>query len=167
MALSEVDVGGETFVVYADLDVANAYFAGAIHAANWSAATDTTKSQALVTATRILDRQKWIAAYGTQTLRGVVQAIQDASAEMALALVDGSDLQTEQTTGQKLQSIKAGSVSLSYFRGAEGRPHRFPVIVHELLRDYLAGADLSISMVATGVDAVSSTEDDFGHVEGI
>lgn len=159
----EVDIGPDTYFVYADVDEADAYLAAAVHAGTtWTGASVATRSQALVTATRILDRQRWVDAYDTQAEREDVPAIQDACSEMALALLQGSDLQTEQTTGQKLQSISAGSVSLTYFRGADGRPHRFPTIVWELLRDYLGGADLAVYGTASGTDGVSSTADDFG-----
>lgn len=152
---------------YASIAQADEYAAAAFHASSWISASTTTKGQALVTATRVLDRQRWASDYETQAAREGVQGIADACVEMAIALVDGSELQSEQSTAQKLQSISAGSVSLSYFRGAEGHPHRFPLIVHELLRSYLAGADLSIGMTATGTDGTSSTEDDFGHTEGL
>lgn len=156
------------FDSYASLAQADAYLFAAFHAGTtWSDAADNTKGQALVTATRVLDRQKWSDAYDTQAEREGVADIQTASMEMALALIEGSDLQSEETTGQKLQSITAGSVSLIYFRGAEGRPHRFPNIVWELLRDYLVGAGTSIGMVATGTGGISSTEDEFGHTGGL
>lgn len=157
-------VDSQPYDAYASVAQADLYLAAAIHAGTtWTGASDNTKGQALVTATRILDRQRWADAYDTQAEREDVAAIQDASVEMALALVDGSDLQTEQQTGQKLQSIRAGSVALSYFRGAEGTPTRFPTIVNELLRDYLAGDTATMVGVATGVGGTSSTEDDFGH----
>lgn len=161
-------IGSQPYDAYRTVAQADTYLAAAFHAGTtWSGASTANKGQALITATRILDRQKWAAAYDTQAEREDVTKIQEASMEMALALIDGADFQTEEVTGQKLQSITAGSVSLTYFRGAEGRPHRFPTIVNELLRDYLAGAGLSIGMVATGTDGVSSTADDFGHTEGL
>lgn len=162
-------IDSQPFDSYASVEQADEYLAASFHAGTtWSGASATTKGQALVTATRILDRQRWAAAYDTQAEREVEDGIIDASIEMALALVDASDLQTEQVTGQKLQSITAGSVSLTYFRGAEGRPHRFPTIVHELLRDYLAGADFSVVGKATGTDGEPApTADDLGHTEGV
>lgn len=162
-----VIIDSQPFDSYASAAQADLYASAALHAGSWSSAPSITRGQALVTATRVLDRQLWGDAYSTQAAREGVQAIQDACIEMAIALVDGSELQSEQTTAQKLQSISAGAVSLTYFRGAEGWPHRFPLIVYELLRPYLAGADLSIGMTATGTDGVSSTEDDFGHSEGL
>jgi len=166
--MKTVDIGAEEFNAYADQDDADVYLTGSIHAGTtWDDATTANQGRALVTATRILDRQNWVDAYDTQAERFAVEDIRNASIEMALALLEGSDLQTEQSTAQKLQSIKAGSVSLSYFRGSEGTPHRFPIIVHELLRDYLAGGDFGRSGVATGVSGKSSTGDDFGHTRGL
>ena len=167
--MESVLIDSQPYDSYQTIGQADLYLAAALHAGTiWSGASDTSKAQALVTATRILDRQRWLDAYDTQVEREGVEAIQDASIEMALALLDGSDFQTEQTTAQKLQSIRAGSVNLSYFRGAEGRASRFPTIVNELLRDYLAGGDdLSLVGLASGTDGVSSTEDDFGHTGGI
>lgn len=163
-----ITISSAAYDSYRTVDQADDYLAASLHAGTtWSGATDATKAQALVTATRILDRQRWLAAYDTQAERFAVQDVLDAAAEMALALVQGSDLQTEQSTAQKLQSIRAGSVSLTYFRGAEGRAHRFPTIVWELLRDYLEGSDLAVYGSSTGTGGTSSTEDDFGHTEPI
>lgn len=157
------DAGGETFTVYANIDTADVYMAGAIHGANWEAADVDTKGQGLVTATRILDRQKWQSAYDTFAEREVVQDIIDASIEMALSLIDGSTIQTAQNQAQLNQEIKAGSVMLKFFRGAEGTPLRFPTIVHELLRDYLAGGNVTVTGIATGTGGITSTDDDFGY----
>lgn len=160
-------IDSQPYLSYASLEEADEYLAASLHAgATWADASELSRSRALVTSTRILDRQRWRSEYDTQEEREDVAAIIDASIEMALSLLQGSDLQTEQVTGQKLQSIRAGSVALTYFRGAEGNPNRFPTIVHELLRDYLAGgADFGPS--AFGVDGVSITEDDFGHSGGV
>lgn len=156
-------IDSQPFDSYRTVEQADTYLAASIHAGNWTSATEATKEQALVTATRIMDRQRWQDAYDTQTERFAVENILDACCEIALSLVDGSAIQTNQSTAQTLQSIKAGSVALTYFRGAEGRAHRFPTIVHELLRDYLAGGAQSVSAKSTGVDGTSATDDDFGH----
>lgn len=166
--METVIIDSQAYDSYASVAQADSYLAASIHAGtDWSGASDATKGQALVTATRILDRQTWLTAYNTQALREVVVDIQDACVEMALALVQGSDLQTEQSTAQKLQSIRAGSVALTYFRGAEGAPHRFPTIVSELLRAYMAGSADAVYGQATGTGGTSSTEDDFGHTGGL
>lgn len=165
--MEQITIDSAAFDSYRTVEQADTYLSAAIHAANWSAANDTARAQALVTATRILDRQRWRSDYDTQEERLAVQDILDACCEIALALIDGSEIQTAQTTAQALQSIRAGSVSLTYFRGAEGEAHRFPTIVHELLRDYLAGGSLVVGGRATGVSGSSSTEDDLGFSDGI
>lgn len=166
--MEAVLISSQPYDSYVSVASADAYLAASLHAGeDWSGASNLIKAQALVTATRILDRQRWEPDYDTQTKRESVEAIKSAAIEMALALVQGSELQTEANTAQKLSSIKAGSVSLTYFRGAEGRPSRFPQIVTELLRPYLAGANFLVGPQATGLGGVSSTEDDFGHTGGI
>lgn len=153
---------------YNTVEQMDEYLAAAIHAGtDWSGASDAVKAQAAVTATRLFDRQRWKSGYTTQAERFAVQAIRDAHIEAGLALVQGGGLQSDQSTAQQLQSIKAGSVALTYFRGAEGQPLRFPLIVWELLRDYLAGADLAVLATATGTDGVSVTSRDLGFTRGI
>lgn len=167
--MKEVDIGEYTYNVYADVDDANEYLVAAQHAGTaWSSASTTTKSQTLVTVTRILDRQRWAAMYDTQAERENVPAIINASIEMALALLQGTDLQSEPRAGMpKFQLVAAQGDSVSYYHGSGIPLRRFPTIVNELLRDYLAGADLAIGMTATGTDRVSSTEDDFEYARGL
>jgi len=172
-------ISSQAYEVYADIGEADLYLAASTHPVAWPTASAEDKSKALVTATRILDRQKWLGEKYLTTGQAlawprsgtgvdgveddvVPQNIIDASIEMASALLDGSDLQTEQNQSQKLQSITAGSVNLTYFRGAEGTPLRFPLIVDELIRDYLAGSFVSFGTLAAGVDGVSVTGQDLG-----
>ena len=155
-------VESQPYNSYATVGQADLYLAASSHAANWAAAADLVKAQALVTATRILDRQKWAAAYDTQAEREGVVDIQEASMEMALALVDGSDLQSEQTTGQKLQSIKAGSVALTYFRGAEGTALPLPLAVWQLIAPYLAGGSTLTDAQSTGTEMCNPLERSLG-----
>ena len=173
--METVLIGSQPYSSYASAAQADQYLAAASHAGTtWSGASDANKARALITATRILDRQRWRDAYAdddlgaAQALRFAVQNIRDACIEMALALLDGSDLQTEQNTAQKLSSIRAGSVSLSFVTGGtEGAAHRFPTIIHELLRDYLVGGSEVLTGAASGVSGESLTGNDLGHTSGI
>lgn len=167
--MKTIRIGQYAYDAYADTNDANAYLSAAQHAGTtWSSASTTIKSQALVTVTRILDRQRWAAAYDTQAERENVPAIINASIEMALALLQGTDIQSESRAGApKFQSVTAQGDSVSYYNGSGIPLRRFPTIVWELLRDYLAGADLVIGMTATGTDGVSSTEDDFEYARGL
>lgn len=179
-----VMIGSKFYDVYADEADADNYLDAAFHADAWRSETnDDVKRRALVTATRLLDRQSWL---GEKTVddqplewpraetgvdgvgaSDVPQAIVDATIELALALVDGSDVQDVQNTSQKLQSIKAGSVSLTYFRGAEGKAVRFPQIVQELVRDLLAGSQKVGRSTSSGTGGSTTTDDDFGFNEGL
>lgn len=155
--------------VYVDLNYADEYLEAASHATTWQDETDNdVKARAIITASRLLDRQVW---KGTKTsdiqalawprtgtgIDGVEDdviptALEQACCELSLALLDGSDVQSAQNQSQKIQSLKAGSVALTYFRGAEGTPTRFPQIVQELLRDYLSGPSSSLyNSSSTGI----------------
>lgn len=178
-----VSIDGTDYEVYADVEMANVYFAGSLNTDNWDAATDDTKGKALITATRLLDRQSW---KGTKTGVGspaqvlawprdgvdcpgveagvVPDGVINSTFELARYLLEGNDIQNEQNQSQKIQTMQAGSVSLTFFRGAEGVAYRFPLIVQELLGCYLSGAGGTVAgVIATGVDGESVTRQDFGH----
>lgn len=166
--MPQVSIGSNLFTTYADVDEGNLYLSAAFHADAWRALDDDdTKARALVTATRILDRQKWRTNYQTFAERLEVEAIVNASIELANYIVDGVDVQNDQNISQKIQELQAGSVSISYFRGAEGASLRFPLIVTELLKDYLMIGTNAVSGVASGVDGESITNNDYGYTEGI
>lgn len=182
---SFVMIGSQGYYTYISESDAEAYMLGAFHAHPiWDNQSITAKNQAIITASRVLDRQRW---KGTQTDPNeplqwprtgtgiaavdanptVIPAkICDACAEMALALVQGSDLQNVQNQSQKTQSLTAGSVSVSYFRLAEGLPVRWPQIIQELLRDYLLG-NIANVQIAKGTHGRSVTQDTFGLTRGM
>lgn len=170
MALSTVDLDNE-FTVYADVDEADAYLDGASHADAWRAITDDdAKARYLVTATRTLNRQNWKGdkVEITQPLafprvnmdvtpapavdeNGIPVDIVSASIELALALAEGSDVQNQSSTVERVRSISAGSVSITNFRGVDD-PTRFPQIVQELIQPFLGGSLGTFAGKATGVD---------------
>lgn len=154
------------FTVYASIDTADTYMDAAIHGDLWRAATDDTKGRALVTSTRLLDRQLWKAAYNTYALRLAVPAIVSASIEIALALIQGSPVQDSSTMIEKVKELAAGSVRIINFRGVE-IPVRFPQIVQELLGPYLAGSEGSLFGKASGVDGLTIFPVDLGFSAGI
>lgn len=175
----------DLYPVYADVDTANEYLEAASHGSEWRDTTlsDDDKSRYLITAARLLDRQIWKGdkTSSSQELAWprsdtgidgvdddiVPENIINASIEIALALLQGSAIQDEQNTQQKTQSIKAGSVALTFFRSADGVPIRFPLIVQELLRDYLSGPSSNLFGVFSGTDGETITGEDFGFSEGL
>lgn len=171
--------------VYADVDTADLYLNASTHGQAWFALSDDQKGQALVTATRTLDRQQWkglkaatspLQALDWPRIETGVLGVEDdeipadivnASIELALSLATGSAVQDEANTSQKISSLRAGSVAISYFRGAEGIARRFPTIVDELVRPYLASTSLGLAGVAYGTTGTSQSEEDFGVNQGM
>lgn len=165
MPVPTVIIDSIEFPVYADLETATAYAVGSLNATEWTALDDDAKKVALVSATRVLDRQRWRSDCDTFEKRLEKQNIVDASVEIAFALAAGSDLQDAQNQSQKIEMLRAGSVQLRFFRGADGKPLRFPLIIQELIRDCLAsaGGKLARGSVAFGTDKGSATDEDFGY----
>lgn len=178
-----VQIGsGNVFDTYATVSQADDYLLGSVTADSWRAlATDEDKARYLVSATRSLDRQRWLGekTESTQPLAWprtgtgvdgveddvVPQDIINASIELAASLVDDSAPLTSQNNEQTTQSLKAGSAAITFFRGAGGEPSRYPFNIMELIRDYLAATTSVAGVVASGTSCESVTEEDFGYSE--
>jgi len=149
-----LEVGVNCYITRAD---AVTYFTDLIHGADFISATTTVQDQALVTATKMLDRQEWMGSKtsdsqdldwprtgvtdpeGNAVASDVVpQFILDATCELALALIQDLTVQTNSDTSTNIKALKAGSAEIQYFRGESGP--RFPTIIHELIGHYLSGA---------------------------
>lgn len=186
---SVVLIASQPYDVYAPLDYANLYLQANFAASGWFSLTDDQKGAALVSATRLIDRQCWLGdptGLSGQTLQWprtntgvdgvddtiIPQGIIDGSVELAFAITDGNDVINNQVPGvQKIRDLAAGSVHISYFRLAEGataQVARFPLPVQELVGKYLCGAGAGLdALVSSGTDGISTTEDDLGFDEGI
>lgn len=181
-----VTIGTATFPVYANLSTASLYILASINASAYLALDDDAQAQMLVTATRLFDRQCWL---GKRTdddqelewprKETSIDGVEDdvipigtinGSIEMAIALAAGSPAQDNPTPGvQAIQSLRAGSAAITYFRGAEGvlGIQRFPEIVQELVGKYSCGSQ-SVSGIATSdTDKCSITRDQFGYNQGM
>ncbi len=152
--MASIIIDSNEYYSYVSVDDADIYFGAASHGGPWRAAETADKEMALVTATRTLDRQKWQgemtnadqgAAWPRTGITGVdpavvPQEVLDATCELALSILNGEAVQTNPNGNvQTIASQSAGSVSISYFRGAEGKPLRFPLIVMELIGKWLGG----------------------------
>lgn len=166
-----IEIQSMVYDVYADVAEADVYMQGAYPNTVWFASTEDAKKQALVASTRTIDRQCWL---GVQTglsdqvlqwprkdtnIAGVnddivPENIVNGSIELANLIINGSNVQdTTQPNAQTLQVIKAGSVSLTYFRPGPdnfSQLARFPTIVQELVSQYMCGSVPAVVGVATG-----------------
>ncbi|HZK24137.1 MAG TPA: DnaT-like ssDNA-binding protein [Oscillospiraceae bacterium] len=112
---------------YIDIDGADEYFAGRLHAESWGQADDETKEKALKQATKEIDRQllKGRKATDTQELAfprypdtEVPVAVKDACCEIALALLERGNSQRRKLQQEGVQSFTLGNMSETYTAGA-------------------------------------------------
>lgn len=181
-----VVVNTQEYDTYASVEQAELYLNANFLATAWFDLTDDQKGQLLVTATRLFDRQCWLGekteeAQPLQWPRSstgidgveddeVPEDIVNGSIEMAFAILDGSEAVNSSVPGaQKQRSIAAGSVNISWFRGAEGtaRFDRFPLPVQELVGRYMCGSQGIVGLITSGTCGESVTQDDLGYNEGV
>lgn len=189
-----VEIDGELFPVYATVEDADAYMKGVFSNETWFDLTtdDEMKARLLITATRIFDRQCWLgesAALSGQQLAwprtGITDVAEDqvpvniqyGCIELANLILTGSDVESNVQPGvQTIQSLRAGSVGMTFFRDAENpytKAARFPTVVQELVGRYLANAGTVVTGVATGTsdssnpDTLSVTNQKYGFNTGL
>lgn len=154
--MGTVTIGTVNYDVYGDESGADDYLAARIGADSWATATSTLKAQALVSATRAI--RAWLEWYGVELdpASAVDDEIEQANYELAYELTQDETLLNKTSTSANEKRIKAGSVSIEYFRGVRGG--KFPVTVQTLLNNWLEanGYGLASAMAAYGTDEESS-----------
>lgn len=182
-----VTIGSTTYESYASLAQGNDYMNAQISTAGtvWRAADNDTKGRGLVSGTRFIDRQLW---QGEMTDENQSHAfprtgltypdgravdpltvppeVQAATIELAGIMMEGTDVQNTLTTEPTIQSLKAGSVSISFFRADPTLFSRLPLLIQELLGFWLAGSGL-LTTESFGTGRESQFEDEFLFNEGI
>jgi hypothetical protein len=134
MAALTVDIGAETYDVYADVDFADLYLAADIQrSAAWAALDTDTKGKALVTATRLLMRLQW--KDGVPDIDGPPAEVQQACALLAADIAAQPKLGDSGSTASNVKSVGAGSARVEFFRPTEGAP--LPTAAFDLLRPLL------------------------------
>lgn len=149
-----VNIGGTDYDSYASLDQANAYLAASVNTEAWDAEDDTGKSQLLVTATRILQRQVFATTPTDLVLR-------EATIEYANAIANDPDVASASSTETTLKRLKASTVEIENFRSVDtfSSVSRFPQAVMDLLKLYLGSFSVSGGSFASDVSNCSDFED--------
>lgn len=185
--MTAIVVGTNSYITEAE---ALTYFDGSSRAhAVWSAVPRENQCAALITATRLLERQTWqgeqTVAKPTQALAwprtgvtdrygdavdsaSVPQQIKDAQAELAFELSQDTDQETESSANSNTKRIKADTVEVEYFSPVR-TAGRFPSVVQELIAEFLAGAagGTNVGINAFGTDTVSNySADDWTRSRG-
>ena len=132
---------------YIDIEEANEYFAGRLHAESWGQADSETKEKALKQATKIIDRQR-LNGRKTNPSQPLVfprypdteipEEVKEACCEEALALLERGNSQRLKLQQEGVQSFTLGNMSESYTAGA-GKG-LLSQEAKELLRPWLIGA---------------------------
>lgn len=172
--MPQVIIQGNTYSTYASIDEASSYLIPTSYYATWSALTPDEQAGRLVESTRILDRQRWKAAYDTFEKRVLVEGIVNGSILIAALLASGeADFVANATTASSTKRLKAGSADVEYFRDfSSASNNRFPLEIMEILRSYLGSTGTS-SMAGvggsfvSGVNECSQADQRWGYWSGI
>ena len=181
--MAQVTIDGNVFEVYASVPQADVFLLGdVVLGAAWATALN--QEQALVSATRYIDRQTW---QGEQTDPGVQELewprtevtdkygdpvndalvpveIFQASIMLAAMFIQDASLFGEADTGSNTRKIKAGSAEVEFFKPEGGT--RFPDAVQDLVGQFLAAAVGVTPPEAFGTDVERTLEDGYGLSRG-
>ena len=132
---------------YIDIEEADEYFAGRLHAESWGQADSETKEKALKQATRQIDRQplrgrksdrEQTLAFPRYPDTEIPKEVQEACCEEALAILESGNSQRRKLQQEGVQSFSLGNMSESYTAGA-GKG-LLSQEAKELLKPWLIGA---------------------------
>lgn len=151
----QVDVGSETYDVFADVDFADPYLAGDVaRAGQWALRNEDAKGRGLVSATRMLLQLPWCDA--TPGFDDAPAVVREVTAMLAADLLAKPKLFADATGDTNVKSVKAGSVSVDFFSPVRGGPP-LPLALWRLL--------LNAGLVCLGT--TGSTVNDGALVSGI
>jgi hypothetical protein len=157
--MAEVQIGSETYFVYADVPDADAYMEASVGAAAdaWRDADEVSKARALVSGTRAIDAQSWKGEKTVADQEGdfprtgltypdgsavdpdeVPPEVVVANIELAAMLNAGESIDPSAARQTTARRLKAGSVEIENFRQF-GLLGVFPSSIMRLLGFWLAG----------------------------
>ena len=162
--MAVISIQGNSYDSYVSQDEANVYLLARIGSPEWSAASFTTKNQAVVTATRWINRilqrltdESLIPDPADDPGTPAPALIKDATSEAAYALVVDSSIQNKSAaTSDNNRLLQAGSAKLERFRPVTGTV--LPTIAQQLVNEWIAdvgGATITAGE-ASGTDGVTS-----------
>lgn len=185
--MATVTIGSTTYDVYQDVASADEYFNASSRFDDWDSLTDDEKARALVSSTRLIDRQSWkgekvsdaqalqFPRTGVTNCAGedvepadTLAKAEEASLLLALDISDGLPVETSGSTENQVQTLKAGSVMITNFRAPIGSGERFPQPTMELIGCFFTGAsagNIGLSL-SYGTDG-EAFDSDFGFNGGI
>ena len=180
-----VTILGIDYTAYSSLEDADIYFNASTYFADWDALTEDEKSRGLVSGTKQIDRQAWQGSKedsdqtpafprtglvdnngSDETPEDSLANATEASLLFALMLANGEDVDTQSSTENLNQTLKAGSVMITNFRADIGTSTRYPLPIMELIGSYLSGSSGIAGSISFGTDGVAFNSD-YGVNDGI
>jgi hypothetical protein len=121
--LAQVSINGNQYDVYADVAFADRYLAAdASRADAWQALTATgAKERALVSATRLLQRQTWNAGVAPDVAMPV-EIVQEAASLLAADIAAAPGIGDSGSTASNVKSVGAGPARVEFFAPTVGTP---------------------------------------------
>lgn len=119
--MPQVTINATDYDVYADVAYADAYLAADIaRATAWAAlSAGDTKKQALVSATRTLQRMTgWVDGMAPE-IDSAITAVQDATSVLAADMAAKPKLSKSAGTSSNIKRTKAGSAEVEFFRQSD------------------------------------------------
>lgn len=173
--MTTVTIGSNDYDVYVSDVEASTYLAADYgRATAWAALTSDQKKMAVVSATRVLDRQRWVGAKtdsdqalafprtGLTDADGnavasdtVPTAVENACAILAADIAADSDLANDPSTASNIKSVKAGSANVEFFRPQSGT--KLPTYIMDLIGAFLTAASSGSSVIDTAEDCRQTT----------
>lgn len=165
--MGSVTIGANDYDIYGTQAAATIYLGAKIGQTEWTAAGTSTQAQALVTATRLIET--WLTSKGftEDPATSTDVNIQNATYELAYALVVSPSLQGAANQNGNRRRVKAGSAEVEYFRPERGG--RFPVQVQALLNafsDAEGGSSLGLPVASGTCEESTLDADDYGLNRG-
>lgn len=182
--MATITIGSVTYTVYSDISDADDYFNGSTRFSDWDGLTTDEKGRALVSSTRLLERQTW---QGNKTDSGQDLAfprtgltdrdgneVDDSTipadvieASQLLALFIHLEELNEQTSSTEdlNKRIKAGSVEIEKFRADKDTVKKFPNQIIELIGAFLASQTIIAGSLSFGTDG-EALDDEFNFSGG-
>lgn len=167
--MATVDIGGNDYAVYADIDFADIYLAGdALRAARWVALDDEAKARNLVSATRLLQRLCWTDGAPDPSVDPVLEAIANATCLMAADIAAKPSTGDSASTATDVKRAKAGSAEVEFFRNFDADP--LPAAAWAILIDTgllcESGDTFDGAPYISGSDYPSRFDDDYDDING-
>lgn len=140
--MATVQINAQDYAAFIDVADADKYLAADVSRAPvWEALAADDKARALVTATRLLQRLQWRGDVVPTTDDPVAEPVADATALLAVDIINKPTLGDSASTGSNVKAVGAGPARVEFFRPSEGQS--LPPAAFELLRGLLGpGAEL-------------------------